>query len=462
MPKITNYSLKVSVIIPAYNSEKYLSRCLDSILEQTLTDIEIIVVNDGSTDKTEEIITQYIIKDSRIKKINQSNKGTSSARNNGIKYAKGDYLCFVDSDDTIHPSMLTIMYLRGISLDSDLVVCSYQKIIQKTDKFSPGTNYNGYTKELLFKNTFGMIIPAPIWGKLYKKSLFNDTTLLFSDNIRHNEDNAFLFKIIYSAKNISFVNEFLYHWHEIIGSKSQSISKERLTDTIKVLNLHQEFLKKRNLSHLYQISFIHACFILTMIRYKGILNYSKSEKEKKSLLKYFSNILYKNNILTIKELLIARKHFPFLYVKYLYFLLEHKPQAEKLIENFEANDIKLLYKSISHKLGLLNNILETLSNTDATEIYIYGAGENCIKLLPHLEKNYHILGIIDQNATNLKNNYKYPLQTLEQGFHNQKNIYIIISSIAFVDEITSKLTMYSNYNNLRIHIISFYSILKTI
>jgi glycosyltransferase EpsH len=455
MSKTRNYSLKVSVIIPAYNSEKYLPRCLDSVLAQTLTDIEVIVVNDGSTDKTEEIITQYIIKDSRIKKINQSNKGTSSARNNGIKYAKGDYLCFVDSDDTIHPSMLTTMYSQGISLDSDLVVCRYQKIIQKTNNIYPGTNYNGYTKELLFKNTFGMIIPAPIWGKLYKKSLFNDKTLLFSDNIRHNEDNAFLFKIIYSAKNISFVNEFLYHWHEIIGSKSQSISKERLTDTIKVLNLHQEFLKKRNLTHLYQINFIHACFILTMIRYKGILNYSKSEEEKKSLLKYFSNILYKNNILTIKELLIARKHLPFVYLKYLFFILKNLDISLNFIENFPKNDIELLQKSINSELGLLNNILEALNNTKAKEIYIYGAGEICQVLLPLLEKQYNIVGILDKNAHLFNTKYSYEVTSLEETHFKNKEMNIVIASIEFAEEITKSLQEYSNQLGIKIKSLSY-------
>ncbi|MFA7570647.1 MAG: glycosyltransferase [Sulfurimonadaceae bacterium] len=455
MSKTRNYSLKVSVIIPAYNSEKYLPRCLDSVLAQTLTDIEVIVVNDGSTDKTEEIITQYIIKDSRIKKINQSNKGTSSARNNGIKYAKGDYLCFVDSDDTIHPSMLTTMYSQGISLDSDLVVCRYQKIIQKTNNIYPGTNYNGYTKELLFKNTFGMIIPAPIWGKLYKKSLFNDKTLLFSDNIRHNEDNAFLFKIIYFAKNISFVNKFLYHWHEIIGSKSQSISKERLTDTIKVLNLHQEFLKKRNLTHLYQINFIHACFILTMIRYKGILNYSKSEEEKKSLLKYFSNILYKNNILTIKELLIARKHLPFVYLKYLFFILKNLDISLNFIENFPKNDIELLQKSINSELGLLNNILEALNNTKAKEIYIYGAGEICQVLLPLLEKQYNIVGILDKNAHLFNTKYSYEVTSLEETHFKNKEMNIVIASIEFAEEITKSLQEYSNQLGIKIKSLSY-------
>ena len=102
--------IKISVIVPVYNTEKYLERCIKSIINQSLTDIEIIVINDGSTDNSEQILKNFACKDSRIRIINQKNAGLSITRNNGLQIASGEYISFIDSDDYIHKDMIKILY----------------------------------------------------------------------------------------------------------------------------------------------------------------------------------------------------------------------------------------------------------------------------------------------------------------------------------------------------------------
>ena len=118
---------KISIIIPCYNVEKYLRRCLDSVLSQTFCDWEAICVDDGSPDECGKILDQYAQNDSRFKIIHQENKGASVARNNGLAEAKGDWICFVDSDDIIHPQMLEIVYNKAISNNVDMVHYKYQE-----------------------------------------------------------------------------------------------------------------------------------------------------------------------------------------------------------------------------------------------------------------------------------------------------------------------------------------------
>lgn len=124
--------VKISVIVPVYNVEKYLSECLNSILAQTFNDFEVICVNDGSTDRSSEILLQYAKKDKRIKVITQKNQGLSMARNNGLKEAGGEYVYFMDSDDAIHPQCLEIAYSLAEKQQADLICFSYIKMKEKT------------------------------------------------------------------------------------------------------------------------------------------------------------------------------------------------------------------------------------------------------------------------------------------------------------------------------------------
>src|SRR4051794_17458760 len=118
---------KISIIVPIYNVEEYLRRCLDSLLTQSLTDIEVIAINDGSPDSSLQILNHYALKDNRLKIIDQSNGGVSSARNAGIEAANGEYIGFVDPDDWVDKEMYKIMYQTAVTEQADIVMCSYMR-----------------------------------------------------------------------------------------------------------------------------------------------------------------------------------------------------------------------------------------------------------------------------------------------------------------------------------------------
>ena len=117
--------MKISVIIPVYNVEKYLQKCLESIVNQTFCDWELIAVNDGSSDKNSDILRQYAEYDTRIKVINQQNSGVSAARNAGLDVAKGDFVCFIDSDDYVHPQMLELLLNAAEKENADVAIASF-------------------------------------------------------------------------------------------------------------------------------------------------------------------------------------------------------------------------------------------------------------------------------------------------------------------------------------------------
>ena len=127
--------IKVSIVIPVYNVQKYLHECLDSLINQTLKDIEIICINDGSTDNSLNILKEYALKDSRIKVIDKENEGQGIARNLGIELAQGEFIGFVDPDDWLEPEMLEMMYNQAKVLFSQVVICDYKKYFEDDNKY---------------------------------------------------------------------------------------------------------------------------------------------------------------------------------------------------------------------------------------------------------------------------------------------------------------------------------------
>lgn len=158
----------VSVIVPIYNVERYLPRCLDTILSQSFTDFELILVDDGSPDRCSIICDEYKAKDERIQVIHQKNAKLSAARNAGIDAAQGEWLAFVDSDDWIHKDYLKIL-LSGVIDDTDLVICGCQitSKVKETDEDYSGTQFRSVTMDDIYKNQYSR---NQVWGKLYRRS----------------------------------------------------------------------------------------------------------------------------------------------------------------------------------------------------------------------------------------------------------------------------------------------------
>ncbi len=213
---------KVSIIMPIYNVEDYLERSIDSLVNQTLKDIEIILVNDGSTDRSNQIIEYYIERyRDRIKYIAIENGGAAHARNIGMKMAEGEYIGFVDSDDYVDRTMFEKLYNLAKKEQSDIATCGYYRIDYKDVQ----------KRDIALKNCFGKnIFQAPdlltnnvpyIWNKLYKHSLIEEYNIKFEENLRIYEDLVFTFKLFLHANRISRVNEPLYNY---IFSRDNSLT----------------------------------------------------------------------------------------------------------------------------------------------------------------------------------------------------------------------------------------------
>ncbi len=202
--------VKVSVIVPVYNVEEYLPKCLDSVINNTLSDIEIIIVNDGSTDNSSKIIAKYQKKDKRIKVINQENCGLGSARNKGLEKAMGEYIAFIDSDDWIEKDMLEFMYNHAFEKKSDIVICSYKNIYNHKEEVNiiPDQIINDTIagKNSRIFNIFSA------WCKIYKRDFLNKSKVKFVEDKVWYEDFSFSVKLLSMTTKIDIINKPLYNY----------------------------------------------------------------------------------------------------------------------------------------------------------------------------------------------------------------------------------------------------------
>lgn len=216
---------KVSVIIPVFNVEKYISECLYSVINQTLQDIEIILIDDGSTDKSMEIIRDFASYDDRITILQQENQGAGAARNKGLEIARGEYLSFLDSDDFFELTMLEQTYNKAKETDVDIVVFNYLNYNQSTNKFVPILRQPPKTKDIFsYKDIPNHIFGGlhhNAWSKLYKTEFVKSNNIKFQHLFRVN-DIFFVHTSIVLAKSITYINKHLAYYR--IGMKDNSQS----------------------------------------------------------------------------------------------------------------------------------------------------------------------------------------------------------------------------------------------
>lgn len=228
---------KVSLIVPIYNSQNYLEKCIKSLISQTLKDIQIILINDGSTDNSEKIIKSF--DDERIVYISKNNEGIGKTRNLGIDKATGEFLAFVDSDDYLNEHFCEYMYQKAVNDDCDLVVCDFfedrNTLVGIKFKDFKDTNLRE-TPELINYINLG---PC---NKLYKKSLFDDKSNRFEENLKY-EDAPFVVKMLVSANRIGKVNDYLTYY--VIHSNSETtIRDKRMYDILEITDIIVNDLKK--------------------------------------------------------------------------------------------------------------------------------------------------------------------------------------------------------------------------
>ncbi|WP_413854238.1 glycosyltransferase family 2 protein [Candidatus Ruminimicrobium bovinum] len=211
----------ISVIIPVYNVEKYLSRCIDSVINQTYKNLEIILIDDGSTDNSGKICDEYAIKDNRIKVIHKQNGGVSSARNIGLDVAKGNYIGFVDSDDYIENDMYEILYELLVRNQTDISCCN--KFVLKKNKFVVSESFPTKDGILSFDDVLNdSKHDFYIWNKLFNKNLIGNVR--FNEQLTLGEDLLFTYQVLQKIRNIAFYKEAKYYYCD----NSNSITRIRV------------------------------------------------------------------------------------------------------------------------------------------------------------------------------------------------------------------------------------------
>ncbi len=235
--------VKVSVIVPVYNVYPYLRKCLDSLVNQTLKDMEIIVVNDGSPDDSKEIIKEYEKKYWNIKGYDKKNGGLSSARNYGLKYAKGEYIAFLDSDDYIDSNMYLDMYNKAKEQDFDVVVCDLTYIYD-TKKVRA---YSNLKNDIMDKNSIKKIMPTiypAAWNKIYKHEMLRNSKVLFKEGVWY-EDVEFLYRLFPYIGSIGVIPESYYNYVQRSGAITSTYD-ERLFNYISNFNGIVDYYKENN------------------------------------------------------------------------------------------------------------------------------------------------------------------------------------------------------------------------
>ena len=220
---------KVSIIVPVYNAEKYLQECVESVLCQTLSDIELILVDDGSTDSSPALCNQYAVQDHRVKVIHKPNGRAASARNAGLRAASGEYVAFVDADDWISPDM----YEKMLQTNADVTLCDYVRF--QGEKQFPFTQPNiaagfynkAQIREIIYPHLVMDGIEYPItisnWALLIRREVIVKNRLSYREDIRISEDAPFGSEVLYCADSFAYLKgEQLYHYRMTEGSASRT------------------------------------------------------------------------------------------------------------------------------------------------------------------------------------------------------------------------------------------------
>lgn len=236
----------ISVIIPLYNVEKYILQCLVSFEKQIYRDFELIIVDDGSTDKSVELIEEYQKKSSlKIKLIKQKNAGVSAARNVGLANANGDYICFVDSDDIVAPEFLSEMEYHVKLDEMDLVVCGFKSVPQNwgldSYRFEEGTTITMSSNDLLRKFLYHDI-KISICSLMVKKSILKLNNIKFTEGFRYSEDVEMVWKIIAHSNKVTYLSSKLY-FYRVRNDSAMSLVDDKRIDGFRLITGLEAYFK---------------------------------------------------------------------------------------------------------------------------------------------------------------------------------------------------------------------------
>lgn len=292
----------ISIIVPIYNAEKYLKATLDSIGEQTYSNYELILVNDGSTDDSEDICLQYRLKNNRTRYYKKENSGVANTRNFGLKKATGDYICFVDADDVLDKNYLEVLLTNLLDGNNDLACCKYKKF---RDEYSTEIVDNKKLKlthkdkyEILF-NSYG----SYLWNKLFIKDIIIKNNIFFNDNVFMCEDLLFVFNYLKYVNSISCSNQVCYFYRVLDKSLSKDFKNMNWFTVFLVLD---DILKDNKFYNEDIYRKVVYLYLFKLYEGKYRLKFNKSDKEYKQHKVFINNKIKElqkhKKILTNKQL----------------------------------------------------------------------------------------------------------------------------------------------------------------
>ena len=256
----------VSIIIPTYNVERYIDECLNSIYSQEFLDVEIIIVNDGSTDNTQKQLHEWEKKDERIKVINQKNQGVSSARNKGIETATGKYIMFLDSDDYLEKNSLNLIFDTIKQKKSDLICFGYN-VCYENKKIEIVNNEIQNSNDCIESIVLGEGIKGFLWNKVFLRKIIRDNDLKFDKDIHFCEDLLFVIQYLKFCNDIVYINKALYGYR--MRKSSVSFSFDNIKN-ISILESYKRILEVNTLEK-YNAEFIYQYILYYYILKKLII-----------------------------------------------------------------------------------------------------------------------------------------------------------------------------------------------
>lgn len=286
-----NTNPKISVIVPVYNVEKYLCRCIDSILSQSFKDFELLLVDDGSTDRSGAICDEYVKKDLRVRVFHKENGGVSSARQFGIEKSVGEYSIHVDSDDWIEKDMFNDMYSEALSTGSDIVTADYYDGNQYKKELYP------HTVELAVKEMLSGKIRGVMWNKFVRHSLYADCNIKFPVGINFCEDVYVCVNLFLQTNKIKHIDRAYYHYLDNPNSITRKLTKPIILQRVKFVSEMSNVLSQYEIDanvlfwhkvDLKWLIFDSPCFSYN--EYKSAFNDIFKQYSYKSYPHYFKNI----------------------------------------------------------------------------------------------------------------------------------------------------------------------------
>lgn len=303
----------VSIIVPVYNAAKYLSRCLNSVVNQTYSNLEIILINDGSTDSSLDICKKYAKEDKRVILVDKINEGVSIARNTGIKKTSGEYIAFLDADDWIVPNYIEQLMKPFENEKVDISICDYQICKEFTSSSTESNHpyrYEEARRYMLKKQKtgdFSIIVP---WGKIFKAKIV--TGIFFPPKL-HFEDEATIYKFFYAANQIAETDYKAYYYFQSNEGLTACICPKHPEDAVKVFEAQYDFFKEKNDHKFFQQT-------LATLLWKCLTLYV-NKKDKR----YFAKAKIEQYLKDFKEFNVNYSHsislnffcrFPFAYLLY--------------------------------------------------------------------------------------------------------------------------------------------------